>query len=207
MGLSYLYQAFGAGCIDLDLPFLQTAAGDRAGVIFQMIAKGLNSPETSSLGRLFDGIAAIVGIRDTVRFEGQAAMELEMIADPEEKGHYDWHWTREHDGYRIDPGRLVRQVAADCTNRVPAAVISGRFHNTLTRFFAELCCDIRKETGLERVALSGGVFQNGTLLTDLSAALAKMKFKVYSQKLVPANDGGIALGQAVAAAAMDKAAS
>jgi len=101
----------------------------------------------------------------------------------------------------------VSQVVTDCINRVPAAVISSRFHNTLTRLFAGLCHEIRSETGLDRVVMSGGVFQNATLLTALSATLAKMGFKVYSQKLVPANDGGISLGQAVAAAAKVKAAS
>ena len=204
MALSYLYHAFGERAVDLDLPLFQTVADDRTGVVFQMIQKGLNSPETSSLGRLFDGIAAIIGIRDTVRFEGQAAMELEMIAAPEEKGLYDWQWTKADDGYLIDPGVLVKQVVTDCTDNVPAAVISSRFHNTLAHLFAGLCSEIRAETGLERVVMSGGVFQNATLLTALSAALAKMGFKVYSQKLVPANDGGISLGQAVAAAAIVK---
>ena len=202
MGLSYLYQAFGDQAVSLDLPLLQTVTGDRAGVIIQMMKKGLNSPETSSLGRLFDGVAAIIGHRDKVRFEGQAAMELEMITAPEETGLYDWQWTRADDRYLIDPGRLIRQVVADCGDNVPAAVISSRFHNTLTRLFADLCDRIREETGLDRVVMSGGVFQNVTLLNALTATLAKMEFKVYSQKLVPANDGGISLGQAVAAAAM-----
>lgn len=204
MALSYLYHAFGDRAAGLDLPLYQTVTGDRSGVVFQMIRKGLNSPETSSLGRLFDGIAAIIGIRDTVRFEGQAAMELEMIAAPEETGLYDWQWTRADDHYLIDPGILIKQVVTDCTGNVPAAVISSRFHNTLTQLFAALCDSIRAETGLDRVVMSGGVFQNATLLKALSAALAKMEFKVYSQKLVPANDGGISLGQAVAAAAMVK---
>ncbi|MCP3950915.1 MAG: carbamoyltransferase HypF [Desulfobacterales bacterium] len=204
MALSYLYRAFGDQVTRLDLPLFQTVTGDNVGVILQMIQKGLNSPDTSSLGRLFDGVAAIIGIRDCVRFEGQAAMELEMIADPDEKGFYDWQWTRADACYCIDPAGLVSQVVDDCINRVPAAVVSRRFHNTLTRLFAALCDAIRVETGLDRVVLSGGVFQNATLLNALSTALAKMEFKVYSQKLVPANDGGISLGQAVAAAAMAK---
>jgi len=202
MGLSYLQRAFGRQAADLDLPLLQAVSGDRAAVVFQMIEKGLNSPETSSLGRLFDGIAAIVGLRETVRFEGQAAMELEMIADPEEKGHYDGQWHRVEGQYRLDPGLLVRQIVSDCSRGVPAAAISSRFHNTLTRLFAELCRTLRTDTGLDRVVMSGGVFQNSTLLTTLSAALAKSGFKVYSQQLVPANDGGLSLGQAVAAAAI-----
>jgi len=127
-----------------------------------------------------------------------------MIADPEEKGLYDWQWTQADDHYLIDPGMLVKQVVTDCTDNVPAAVISRRFHNTLTQLFAGLCGEIRTETGLDRVVMSGGVFQNATLLTSLSAALAKMGFKVYSQQLVPANDGGISLGQAMVAAAKVK---
>jgi hydrogenase maturation protein HypF len=201
MALSYLYQAFGDGVRDLDLPLFQTRTPDQVAVILQMIQKGLNSPETSSLGRLFDGVASIIGLRDTVRFEGQAAMELEMIADVNESGHYDWQWKHSAGCYRIDTRRLVQQVVADCCNRTPAAVISGRFHNGLTRLFTELCREIRRETGLDRVVMSGGVFQNTTLLETLSAALAKLGFNVYSQKLVPANDGGLSLGQAVVAAA------
>jgi len=201
MGLSYLQRAFGKQAADLDLPLLQSVNGDRAAVIFQMIDKGLNSPETSSLGRLFDGVAAIIGLRETVRFEGQAAMELEMIAELEETGHYDGQWHRIDGQYRLDPGLLVRQIVSDCNRGVPAAAISSRFHNSLTRLFTELCQTLRADTGLDRVVLSGGVFQNALLLTALTTALAKTGFKVYSQQLVPANDGGLSLGQAVAAAA------
>ena len=201
MAISYLYHVFSDRVGGLALPVLQTVESDRVAMVLQMIKKSVNSPETSSLGRLFDGIAAIIGIRDTVRFEGQAAMELEMAADPAEKGHYDRQWNRSGDCAIIDPGPIVRGVVSDCINGVPVPVISGRFHNTLIRLFAGLCHEIRTDTGLDRVVMSGGVFQNTTLLTGLSAALAKMGFKVYSQKLVPANDGGISLGQAVAAAA------
>ncbi len=204
MAISYLNRVFGDRVTGLELPVLKSVGSDRTGVILQMIAGGVNSPETSSLGRLFDGIAAIVGIRDTVRFEGQAAMELEMAADPAEKGHYSWQWSRSGDHTIIDPGPVVAGVVTDCINGVPIPVISGRFHNTLTQLFAGLCHEIRLDTGLDRVVMSGGVFQNATLLTGLAAALVKMGFKVYSHKLVPANDGGISLGQAVAAAAMVK---
>ncbi len=202
MAVSYLDRVFGDRAADLDLPLFKTVTGDRAGVILQMIAKGFNSPETSSLGRLFDGVAAMIGIRETVRFEGQAAMELEMAVDPAEKGHYDWQWHQASETCRINPGPIVRGVVADCGKGVPVPLIAARFHNTLTLLFTELCDEIRRTTGLDRVVMSGGVFQNATLLTGLTAALAKKGFKVYSQKLVPANDGGISLGQAVAAAAM-----
>ena len=201
MAISYLQRVFGDRAGSLELPVLKTVDGDRVGVILQMIAGGVNCPETSSLGRLFDGVAAIIGVRNTVRFEGQAAMELEMVADLGEKGHYDWQWNRSGDCCIIDPGPVVSGVVTDCINGVPVPVISGRFHNTLTRLFGALCHEIRSDTGLDRVVMSGGVFQNATLLTALSTALEKSGFKVYSQKLVPANDGGISLGQAVAAAA------
>ncbi len=205
MAVSYLQHTFGDGAGDLALPVFQSVAGDRIRVILQMIARHVNAPETSSLGRLFDGIASMVGIRDIVRFEGQAAMELEMAADPAETGHYTWQWDPGDDGYVIDPRPIVRAVAADCMDGVPVPIISSRFHNTLTLLYTDFCDALRRETGLDRVVLSGGVFQNATLLNTLSAALAKRAFKVYSQKLVPANDGGIALGQAMAAAAKVKA--
>lgn len=114
MAVSYLNHVFGDRAVDLDLPLFKTVSGDRVGVILQMIAKGLNSPETSSLGRLFDGVAAMIGIRETVRFEGQAAMELEMAVDPAEKGYYDWQWRQARETCRIDLGPIVRGVVADC---------------------------------------------------------------------------------------------
>jgi hydrogenase maturation protein HypF len=165
-----------------------------------MIAKGINAPRTSSLGRLFDGVAAILGLRQEVAFEGQAAMELEMTAAHAADGTYDVAW--EDGGVRkISLAPIIRGVVDDTAAGVDAALISARFHQTMVRLFSDLCEILRGETGLNRVALSGGVFQNEILLRGLSRALEQRRFEVYSHRRVPTNDGGICLGQAVAAAA------
>ena len=201
MAVSYLQDAFGDGWSAHDLPLFQCEPADRLAVAAKMARRGFNAPPTSSLGRLFDGVAAICGLRSRVNFEGQAAMELEMAADPEADGHYP---------YELPPGAtravatapLIRAVVADMTRGVPVPVVAGRFHRTLVNLFADICTLLRDETGLDRVALSGGVFQNALLLEGMVRALGNAGFAVYTPHLVPANDGGIALGQALAAAAM-----
>jgi hydrogenase maturation protein HypF len=167
-----------------------------------MINKRINAPLTSSLGRLFDGVASLVGLRNEVAFEGQAAMELEMTADAADR------WA---DGYDLESGDgssaeistapIIRDVVGDLLQGMPPGVVSARFHATLVRLFGDVCERLRRDTGLTRVVLSGGVFQNALLLKKMVHALSGNKFKVYTHKLVPANDGGLSLGQAVVAAA------
>ena len=201
MAVSYLYNAFGDDLFDLDLPLLKEIDHKTLKIIVEMIAKNLNSPKTSSLGRLFDGIAAIVGIRKQVVFEGQAAMELEMLAENKESAIYDYEWVRE-DGFKILTSPIISGVVKDMLQGIHPSVISGKFHQTLIRLFAHLCEKIRQENGLKRVVLSGGVFQNSILLTGLIRALEEKNFQVYSHAKVPTNDGGISLGQAMIAAAV-----
>jgi hydrogenase maturation protein HypF len=103
---------------------------------------------------------------------------------------------------RVDTAPLIRAVVADLEAGVPVSVVAGRFHRTVIDLFADLCRRVRQRTGLAQVALSGGVFQNVILLEGMVRALAEAGFSVYTPEQVPANDGGISLGQAVAAAAM-----
>ena len=201
MAVSYLQDACGPDIGGLNLPALEAIDQEKLRVIGDMIAKGINSPPTSSLGRLFDGVAAICGIRSRVNFEGQAAMELEMLSAESAEGHYEYEWERS-DIIRIPPAPLIRGVVADIQNRVPPAEIGAKFHQTLIRLFKELCDVLRKDNGLNRVVLSGGCFQNAMLLTGLIRALAGSGFEVFSHEQVPTNDGGISLGQAVVAAAV-----
>jgi len=201
MGVSYLHHAFGPGFSELDLPFLDRAGAEKTRVAAEMIEKRINAPKTSSLGRLFDGIAAICGLQEKVAFEGQAAMALEMRADPRETDTYRFEWGKgPMRTVFVDP--IVRQVVADLAAGIPVERIGGKFHATLVRLFTELCCEIRRETGLDRVALSGGVFQNAILLSNLSRTLTAQGFSVFSHRTVPTNDGGISLGQAAVAAAV-----
>ena len=200
MGLAYLYHVFGDELWDLDLPLLRDLDREKGRILTRAMVRGLNAPLTSSLGRLFDGVAAIIGLRQRVAYEGQAAMELEMIADGQEQSGYAFQLL---DGpvRRAALGPIVRGLVADLLAQVPAFVISRRFHQTMVNMWTELVNILGRETRLRRVVLSGGCFQNALLLEGLSSSLAAKGFEVYTHRLVPTNDGGIALGQAVIAAA------
>jgi hydrogenase maturation protein HypF len=202
MAVSYLYHAFGEGFRDLQLPLFQGLEREKVNIIVAMISKQVNAPLTSSLGRLFDGVAAIVGIRNRVAYEGQAAMELEMASHNETKAYYHYAWQRDKDVHQIPVRPIVRGVVKDMEDGLPVSAISDKFHATLVRLFSDLCVFLRKETGLDRVVLSGGVFQNTILLSSLSKGLRENGLQVFTHSLVPTNDGGISLGQAIAASAM-----
>jgi hydrogenase maturation protein HypF len=201
MAVSYLYDALGQDFWNLDLPVLKAIEADKVKIIVDMIRKKINSPLTSSLGRLFDGIAAITGIRYKVDFEGQAAMELEMLAADKVADIYDYEWITT-EGHKILTRPIIQGVVNDMVNGIHPSVISRKFHQTLIQMFSDLCAVIRKESGLNRVVLSGGVFQNSLLLTGLIKALEEKNFQVFTHSKVPANDGGISLGQAMVAAAV-----
>ena len=200
MAVSYLYNAFGDNLWDLDLPVLREIDKKKLKIIVDMISKRINSPYTSSLGRLFDGIAAIMGIRNRVSFEGQAAMELEMLAGEKTKATYDYEWVYE-DLYKIPLKPIIQGVTKDVERGVRPSEISAKFHLTLIHLFPELCEVIRDERDINRIVLSGGVFQNSILLAGLIKALEAKGFVVFSHKKVTTNDGGISLGQAMVAAA------
>lgn len=200
MAVSYLYDAFGETFWDLDLPLFKDHDEKKIQTIIQMIQNGVNSPLTSSLGRLFDGIASIIGIRNHVFYEGQAAMELEMLAQDHTSDIYDGEWTGSN-RHKIPTAPIIYGIVKDMQRGIPESIISRKFHQTLIHLFADLCEVIGKENGLNRVVLSGGVFQNSILFTGLIKALEAKKIKVYTHRRVPTNDGGISLGQAVVAAA------
>jgi hydrogenase maturation protein HypF len=200
MAVSHLRAAFGEVPNLPARPLLPDIDDRKVALMLRMMDQKLNSPLTSSLGRLFDAVAAIVGLRSYVAFEGQAAMELEMIADPAASGVYDFTW--EGDGVlQLSTAPIIRAVVQDVQTGVSPAVISARFHHTLVALFDSVCRHLRRITGIDRVALSGGVFQNSQLLTGLSGALTDSGFDLITHRLVPTNDGGLSLGQAVVAAA------
>jgi hydrogenase maturation protein HypF len=172
-------------------------------VIGQMLERGLNCPVTTSMGRLFDAVAAIVGLHPSVTFEGEAAMALEWLADPAERGAYpvDSLPGAARAGQRpplvLDWRPLLEAVLEDVRRGVPQGVISARFHNGLVR----AAVAVAGAVGEERVALSGGCFQNRLLTERLAAALEQAGHIVLLHALVPPNDGGVSLGQIVVAAA------
>ena len=201
MAVSYLYGAYGKDLFNRRLPFLEKLNESKLNIMVEMIEKDINSPGTSSLGRFFDGIAAMVGIRSHVAFEGQAAMELEMVAETSTTDLYEYAWSSE-DTVQIDPHPIIRGVVKDIEKGVTPSIVSGKFHATLMVMFTDLCQVLRKETGISQVALSGGCFQNAILLAGLTRCLRDRGFQVLTHEKVPANDGGIALGQAVIANAI-----
>jgi len=164
------------------------------------IDRGLNAPLTSSAGRLFDAVASLLGVRDRVAFEAQAAMELEALAAPQADVTYATRLDDTGDALVVRTTDVVRGVVDDLLRETPTAVIAARFHATLADVIVSVCGRIRERTGVGAVALSGGVFQNARLLAAALDALETAGFEVYSHRDVPANDGGLALGQAAVAA-------
>jgi hydrogenase maturation protein HypF len=203
MAVSYLYQAYGRDLSRLDLPFLKACPPNNIETIIGMIETEINSPYTSSLGRLFDGVAALAGLREKVAFEGQAAMELEMAADLSQTGAYAYTIPKD-EPLTIPIETIIQGIVQDVRKQVHLSEISMKFHNTLIRLFTDACTCIRRRTGHTQVALSGGVFQNSIMLSGLTSRLESKGFEVLSHTQVPTNDGGIALGQAVVADAMLK---
>ena len=181
-----------------------------------MASRGVNSPVTSSAGRLFDAVAAILGVRDEINYEGQAAVELEQLADPAERGAYRAAITTDGARKRAEgagaaggplliAGRdLVRAVVDDLAAGTSTNVIAARFHNGVAGLITQACVLLRERHGLNDVALSGGVFQNLLLLHAAVGKPGEHGFRVLVHSRVPCNDGGISLGQAVIAAAVDR---
>ncbi|MBI5845640.1 MAG: carbamoyltransferase HypF [Deltaproteobacteria bacterium] len=204
MALGYLLSALGEDAKNLPLPLWEKVPPGKIGAVSSIIEKSVNCPLTSSLGRLFDGVAAMAGIRTEASYEGQAAMEIEAAADVAEQGFYEGDLITDGDGITVSVFSIIRAVARDISRGAPVPAVSGRFHNTLVRAFTELCIKIRLDTGIGRVAISGGVFQNRLLFSRLVRSLKKSGFQVFVHRLVPANDGGICLGQALVASACVK---
>jgi hydrogenase maturation protein HypF len=161
-----------------------------------MLAKKLNAPVTTSMGRLFDAVASLINLRQQIRFEGQAAMELEFALDGiETDDHYNLPLVTRHPSLVLDWSRMVQEILTDVERKIPIGEISARFHNAL----AESIVAVAKRAGQNRVVLSGGCFQNRYLTERAVRRLSAEGFRPYWHQRVPPNDGGIALGQVVAA--------
>jgi len=196
----WLWHVFGDNFTEIDIPFLRTLHRRKWRILQQMIEKGINSPLTSSMGRLFDAVAALVGIRQTVNYEGQAAVELEQCAEVRHEESYRFA-INDETPRKIDPSPAIRALVADLQASVSPGIISARFHNAIAESILEVCLQERSLSAIHRVALSGGVFQNVLLLERTRRLLEDEGFEVYVNEKVPPNDGGISLGQAAIAAA------
>jgi hydrogenase maturation protein HypF len=198
MALSYLRDTFGPGSLPPSLQFLQSIPEKQVVLVDSMLAHGINSIETSSCGRLFDAVASLTNVRQEVNFEGQAAIELEMIAQSHLEQRYPFN-VDEGEPAQVDMRPMIQNIVQDLARSKPAGYIAARFHNTVAAAIVEVCRGIRKREQLKRVCLSGGTFQNMYLLHRAVEGLQSDGFEVYLHALVPPNDGGISLGQAVIA--------
>ena len=174
-------------------PVLDFCVEERQALRVQL-ERGLNTPPTSSLGRLFDAAAALAGVRQQVNYEAQAAIEFESALDPAEDGAYRFEVRKG----AVEVGEAIRALVADVRSGVSIPRISARFHNGIVEMVRLVCAEIRSQTGLKEVALSGGSWQNMVLLERASRELYEDGFIVYRHHQVPANDGGLSLGQALA---------
>jgi hydrogenase maturation protein HypF len=224
MAAAYLDAAYPSGAPD-GLEVIRRA-GRRWADVLAIARAGINSPLTSSAGRLFDAVAAVLGVRDAINYEGQAAVELEQLADPAERGAYhagiepgvagggggptgadgaDGADEADEAGqFRVSGADLIRAACEDLAAGTDRGIIAARFHNGVAAAIEDACVLLRGRHGLSTVALSGGVFQNLLLLNRVVSQLEQQGFVVLLHSRVPCNDGGISLGQAVVAAARDR---
>ena len=183
-----------------ELTCVSTLSNEERLALHTQLENRLNTPLTSSMGRLFDAVASLAGIRQQVNYEAQAAIELETIGDPDETGSYELELHTEDQVIQIDPTHLIRNIVQELHDGASLGQISTRFHNSVVKMVLEICLQLKKDFGINKIALSGGVWQNMTLFRKTVQLLVKNSFNVYYHRLVPPNDGGLALGQAVVAA-------
>ena len=197
MAAVYLHRALGDDFLDLHLPSVQNMDRQAWAVLRRMAESDTNSPETSSMGRLFDAVSALLGLRNVINYEGQAAIELEAIADRSLMESYEFEVDA--DGKTIRAEAMIRCAVEDLLDGAQPARVSAKFHLGVARLITSIARRLRDERRLNRVALSGGVFQNMFLLDAACRMLSDDGFKVFTHHRVPTNDGGISLGQAAVA--------
>jgi hydrogenase maturation protein HypF len=174
---------------------------ERVRAVEQMVRGGVNSPLTSSVGRLFDAVAALADVRSEVTYEGQAAVELEAACDPAERGAYPMPVVDHEGSLVLDARETVGAVLGDVASGVDIGLVAARFHNGLSVATARACALLAERQGTDLVVLSGGVFQNRRLLEATSERLSRLRLRVLTPRRLPANDGGVSFGQAAVAAA------
>jgi hydrogenase maturation protein HypF len=199
MAVSYLYRVYGEDLVRLNIPFVRNLKQQEIDITIQMLKRGINSPSTSSCGRLFDGVSALLGVRQRVNYEAQAAIELEQAVDLSERSTY-----LSNNGDNCSEGalsikKIILGVVDDHLVGADLGKIAARFHWSLAALFCAAAERARDATGINRVGLSGGVYQNVCFFEHMLELLTAAKFDVLTHREVPANDGGISLGQVVIA--------
>lgn len=193
IGISYLLTS---GIeLENDLPPAAHFSKTELDLLSNQISTKINSPATTSMGRLFDAVSSIIGLRQTVSYEAQAAIELENSCDSLEQGAYSFEIVNNE----ITTRTMIKEIVEDWRKKVNKGIISAKFHNTIARMCLDVCQEIQKQSSVTSVALSGGVWQNITLLNKTKPLLERNGFKVLIHQQVPSNDGGISLGQIMVA--------
>jgi hydrogenase maturation protein HypF len=193
--VSYLYRYFGKDIFDLNPDFLKNIPNAKVELIKEAIDKRINSPLSSSCGRVFDSVSALINLCPVSKFHAEAPMRLESIATPGISDSYPFS-----KGQTISFKPTFREIIHDIQNNILPGIISAKFHNTVINIIFATVTEIRENTGINKVVLSGGSFQNAILLGETEKILTENKFMVFAQQKVPSNDGGIALGQLAIAA-------
>ncbi len=201
MAVSYLYHTFGLGCLDAFPSFFDRFDHGMIERLIEMMDKDIRSPLTSSCGRLFDAVASILGIRDVITFEAEGAIGVEMQSLEDVEQGYGFV-IKGGAPYTIDLRPMIGEMVDDLRRGLPLHEVGGRFHNTVVGIIVRVAGMVREEISIDRVCLTGGCFQNDMLTEKSIAGLTKEGFKVFIHRIVPTNDGGISLGQAVVAASV-----
>jgi hydrogenase maturation protein HypF len=201
MAISYLAHHFGSAKAAEGASLLRGISPQQVRLVLQMIERNVNSPMTSSCGRLFDAVASLAGIRQKTNYEAQPAIELEMAMDDiGESRPYPFELRPTGDSWIIGTRPLFESLLCDLEARVPVGVISARFHAGLTDILTKTAIAVRESTGLSRTCFSGGTFNNQVLASGLPTRLRQHGFEIFTQSEVPCGDGGLSLGQAMVAA-------
>ena len=198
MAAAYLQRTFGENFWNLDLPFTRELDGNSWKTVRSMIASQLNCPETSSMGRLFDAVSALLNVRKEITYEGQAAIELETLADLKATDCYEFDVNEKE----VTAEKVIKGAVEDLLNGVSVNQVSARFHESVAQLILRVATTTRDDFKINRAVLSGGVFQNMILTSRACQLLQAAGFEVFTHHRVPTNDGGISLGQAAIANAL-----
>jgi len=195
MAASYLYTIYGDGFLKLEAGFVKNLDRDKWAVLKKMIDGSINSPLTSSAGRLFDSAASMVLMKDKAAFEAELPIELENMALEACRDSYGFDLKPGKDTSVINVSKIIRGVINDISKDIDRSVIASRFHNTIADVVLKVSLNLRKRFGANKIVLSGGVFQNRYLSARAIEILSSEDFEVYRNSNVPTNDSGIPIGQ------------
>jgi hydrogenase maturation protein HypF len=186
------------------MEIIEDVEKEKIKIVIQALSSGLNCFKSSSVGRLFDAVAALIGVRNYITYDGQAAIELENVIKEEIEDSYSWNVEEAHGTFRIQYKAIFEGIIKDLQSHKQVSKISAKFHNSLAEAACALVCSLREKEHINKVVLSGGVFENQYLLKKIYKDLANNGFQVFYNKQIPINDGGLSFGQLHAASEIIK---